>query len=149
MANADRVFPISQVEVEGKTAFMTCISRDEPVWTKDSMPVQGHTMLRYTVVLINIGMMHTGNYTCNGTDYISGKKFSADSELLVAKKMRRTESGRHVKIKTKNICCIVIQLLSVIDTYNSVIKILYCGYVFLIYKRLLKKNKKTYHTIKL
>ena len=105
MANVDKVFPISQVLVEGKTAFMTCISRDEPIWTKDSMPLQGFIMFRYTtVVLINIGRMHTGNYTCNGTDYFNGESFSAASELLVAKKIGRTESGRHVKHKTKNIC---------------------------------------------
>ena len=75
------IFPVSQVVNRGRNAYITCISRDPPVWIRHNHKLDSFDT---TIILYNMQLDDSGNYICNGTDVLTQKKFSAAAEVWVS-----------------------------------------------------------------
>ena len=82
--NVGTVAPAMQGVYVRSDISITCTSMTPPTWTKDGdeLPDDVYISTEITIEINNVKVVHTGIYTCKGTD-INGLEFTADSVLLV------------------------------------------------------------------
>jgi len=84
----ENIHPLYQVAYSGTSVLVSCNSKlklteDKPKWYKNGVSIPEFTLHR-SILLSNLSLLDSANYTCEGSHHVDDFPFNATSSLIVA-----------------------------------------------------------------